>query len=65
VRYLHHQNNERVKAESEMISRFTERQHRETGRPPLPGGTGLWSGLIEKTWVHGVDVKRGDVALSG
>lgn len=47
-----------------MISRFTERQHKEFGKPPLPG-VGLWTGLIEKTWVHGDDIKRGDIALSG
>ena len=64
VRYLHHQNTERVKAESEIINRFTERQQKEQGKkPPLHSGT-TWNGLIERTWVHGADIKRGDFALS-
>ena len=62
VRYLHHQNTERVKAESEMISRFEK--HKVAPKPPLVSKQNMWSDMIDRTWVQGQDVKRGDFALS-
>jgi hypothetical protein len=38
VRYLHHQNNERVKAESEMINRF-EKSHGRNVEMAVPSTT--------------------------